>query len=333
MIDLSAFNGSAWLAEPDRLQQAITRVLAAGRCFTPDEVKAAMRADRERADGIAGDAAASLLDRSEFDYIDAMAADVQPKVLRAVKGKVGILPIWGPVQQRQSSELMKAGGTSIDFASRAFDKLMADPQIGAVVLHMDTPGGSSFGTPEFASKIANARGKKPIYAMVDSVAASAGYWIASAADMIICTPSGIVGSVGVYVMHVDQSKAMEAEGVKVTMISAGKYKTELAPYGELSADAKANQQAYVDELYSEFVNTLKANRNTTADNVRTNYGQGRVVTADNALAAGMVDRVMPFDELMARLTGGASSGGSAVPAAASIDAIRLRHQQRSRAAT
>lgn len=353
MIDLSAFNGSVWLAEPTHFQQTVTRVLAAGRCFTRDEVAAARLADNAKADGIAVNAVQALpcghheMTRcDDGSFVDqngkvweitwggdsANAAAESPKAIRAVKGKVGILPIWGPIQQRMSSELMKAGGTSTDFISRAFDKLMADTQIGAIVLHVDSPGGQSFGIEELSTKIVNARGTKPIYAISDSVAASAAYWLASAADMLVCTPGGIVGSVGVYVLHVDQSKAMEMEGVRATLISAGKFKTELSPFGELSKEAIANQQKYVDELHEKFIGALKRNRNTTVDNVRTNYGQGRVLTASDALANGLIDRVLSFEELMARLTGGASASVVGPQAMAQMAAIQLRHRQRARMA-
>ena len=342
MIDLSAFNGSVWLAEPTSFQQTVTRVLSAGRCFTREEVAAARLADNAKADGIAISAVESSCFADQHGKVwepvwgdgsdAAQVAAESPKAIRAVKGKVGILPIWGPIQQRMSSELMKAGGTSTDFVSRAFDKLMADPQIGAIVLHVDSPGGQSFGIEELSTKIVNARGTKPIYAIADSMAASAGYWLATSADMLLCTPGGIVGSVGVYVMHIDQSKALEMEGVKVTMISSGKYKTELSPFGELSKEAIDNQQKYVDALHEKFIGALKRNRGTTVDHVRSNYGQGRVMMASDALAAGMCDRIMSMEELMSRLTGGASSSVSAPQATAQMDAIRLRHRQRARMA-
>lgn len=327
MIDLSAFHGTAWLAEPNQFQQVVARVLAAGRCFTRDEVSAARLSEFAKADGIG----IGAIESTGVDVAELAAVD-SPKVLRAVKGKVGILPIWGPIQQRMSSELLKGGGTSTDFISRAFDKLMADPAIGAIVLHVDSPGGSSFGIEELSTKIVNARGTKPIYAIADSVAASAAYWLATSADMMFCTTGGVVGSVGVYVMHVDKSKGMDAQGVKVTMISSGKFKTELSQFGELSQEAIDNQQKYVDALHGKFIGALKRNRGTTVDNVRSNYGQGRVMMANDALAAGMIDRVLPFEELISRLAGGTSAVVGNTLAAAQVDVIRMRSRQRARMA-
>ncbi len=100
------------------------------------------------------------------------------------------------------------------------------------------------------------------------------------------------------------------------MISAGKYKTEMNSFGPPSPDAIAEVEALVSGINDNFIFALKRNRGTTPDNVRQNYGQGRMLTAARALSVGMIDRIMSFDELMAKLTGGtmqpaASRGPSA----------------------
>jgi ClpP class serine protease len=97
---------------------------------------------------------------------------------------------------------------------------VADDNVRAIVLNIDSPGGSIFGTEELFNKIMAARGSKPITAVVNSVAASAAFWIASAADEIVITPGGMIGSVGVYMVHTDLSAAIAEDGVKETFISA-----------------------------------------------------------------------------------------------------------------
>ena len=79
----------------------------------------------------------------------------------------------------------------------AFDRAAADSSIGAIVLNIDSPGGSVYGVEELADKIYKARGTKPVYAVANSLAASAAYWIGSAASQLYVTPSGEVGSIGV----------------------------------------------------------------------------------------------------------------------------------------
>jgi len=144
--------------------------------------------------------------------------------------------------------------------------------------------------------------------------------------MTICTPGGDVGSVGVYIMHVDHSKALEAEGVKVTMVHAGKHKVEMAPYSPLSDEAKAELQTRVDAIEGKFHAALRRNRDTSLDDVRSNYGQGRVVSAERALQLGMIDRVMTFDALMNKLTGGVEASVSSRGPSAEI----LLHQTKLR---
>jgi signal peptide peptidase SppA len=263
--------------------------------------------------------------------VDFKRADA-PRAIRAVgQGKkIGVIPVWGPVDQRMTAELDKAGGTPLDFVSRSFDAMMANAAVGAIVMHIDSPGGSVYGTQELADKIYNARGEKPVYAIADSMAASAAYWIATSASMLICTPGGDVGSVGVYCLHVDESKALEMEGLSVTFVSAGKHKVELASTSPLSVEAKAHLQESVDATYDKFVGAVARNRGVSVATVRDNYGQGRVIRADKALAAGMIDRILTFEELLSKLVGQQQSSDS--KAKASAEVLRLRHQHRVRMA-
>lgn len=328
MHDLTSYQNSIWLAEPSRLQRLAVQVASIPMCPTSREMVDTRRAWAERARSIADGA---TLEIGGEDAEEMMAANSPTKAVRAVKGKIGVIPIYGPVSQRATPEMEKAGGTPLDFVSASLDSLVNNSAIGAIILHIDSPGGGVYGTMELSDKIYAARAAKPIYAMVDSMAASAGYWLASAASMVVCTPGGDVGSVGVYCMHVNQAGKMEKDGVSVTMISAGPYKTELSPYGPLSDDAKAALQDSVDETYGKFVQALRANRNTTAEHVRASYGGGRLVSSEKALAAGMVDRIMTFEQLLAKLVG---KGGASPAGKAAADALplRLRSEHRARKA-
>src|SRR5690606_18611702 len=144
--------------------------------------------------------------------------------------------------------------------------------------------------------------------MANSMAASAAYWIASAADQVIVTPSGDVGSVGVYTMHVDYSEALANEGIKVNIVKAGKYKAELSPYHPLSDEGRDFLQEQVDDTYSRLVKTLARNRDVSVQTVRNDFGQGRIVPAAKAVEAKMADRIMTFSELLNKLTAGGSKG-------------------------
>jgi signal peptide peptidase SppA len=250
-----------------------------------------------------------------------------PRAVRAIKGKVGVIPIYGPLDQRMTSEMEKSGGTPLNFVSAALDSLLGNVGVGAIVLRFNSPGGSVDGVQELSDKIYEARSVKPIYAIADSCAASAALWLASSASMFISTPGGggyTVGSHGVYVMHVDQSGALEKEGVKVTLVSVGKYKTELNPYEAPSEEAMAAVESMISGVYDNFTAALKRNRNTSAENVRKNFGEGRMLTSERALSVGLIDRIMSYEDLIEKLTGGGQSGANGTGPSAEV--LRLRHE-------
>lgn len=300
MLNLSFLEERQWLIEPNRFQRLLAQVLSIPVC--PSARGLVLERQRRLEDA------------------------VSPRALRGVKGKVGIIPIYGPLEQRLSAEGFKAGSTSTEDVSMSLDRLVADASVDAIVLHMDSPGGVSYGIEELGDKIYAARDKKKIYAIADSQMCSAAYWLGSAAGQVCCTPGGDVGSIGVYTAHIDQSKALESQGVKISLISAGEHKTLGNPFEPLPPEARSWLQEQVDYTYSKFLNTLKRNRSVTLSHVREKFGQGKVMNADQALVAGMIDRIMTFGELLARLTGNSLQQVKDVH----MDVLRLRQAQRLR---
>src|SRR5690606_12609791 len=110
--------------------------------------------------------------------------------------------------------------------------------VGTIVLDVDSPGGGVYGVAEFAEEIYKARGQKRIVAVANSMAASAAYWIATAADELVVTPGGEVGSIGVYMLHEDWSGAYEKAGIKPTVIKFGENKAEGIDVEPLSESAQ-----------------------------------------------------------------------------------------------
>ncbi len=217
-------------------------------------------------------------------------------------GGVAVLPIYGTISQRMDLMSEMSGGTSTESVGRAFDQMMADAEIGTIVLDVDSPGGTVPGVMELSDKIYKARGKgKRIVAVANSMAASAAYWIATAADEVVVTPSGVVGSVGVYTIHLSYAGAMEMEGVEATIIKAGEHKAEGNPYEPLPADAKAFAQSQINEIYGEFVGAVARNRGVSRADVEANFGQGRAVKAKGAVKAGMADRIATLEAVLREL--------------------------------
>lgn len=225
----------------------------------------------------------------------------QATKFKDTKGKIGMLPLYGVVTPRASILGMLFGGTPLDLFGAAFDEMVADEEVGAIVIDVDSPGGSVYGVQELSEKIYNARGTKPIIASVNGLAASAAYWIATAADEIVITPSGEVGSIGVFAVHTDISEAQKKAGVKTTLISAGKYKTEDSEFEPLTEEGAAALQERVDGCYRKMVSDIARNRGVSGDRVAVGFGEGRVVDADYGRKAKMVDKIGTLEQVMTML--------------------------------
>jgi signal peptide peptidase SppA len=220
-----------------------------------------------------------------------------------VSGGVAVIPVFGTIAHRAHmvANVSGPGGTSTEKLGAAIDAAVNAPEVGAIVLDVDSPGGAVAGTPELVDKVYAARDRKPIVAVANSLAASAAYWIASAASEIVVTPSGSVGSVGVLAVHEDRSAANAAAGRKLTMIHAGKYKVEGSSAEPLSDEARGNIQAMVDAAYAVMVRSIARNMGVTPEAVRKDFGEGRVLTAEDAVARGMAHRIATLDETIARM--------------------------------
>lgn len=237
--------------------------------------------------------------------------------LRRTAGQVAILRIDGLLTHRGGG-VDSIRSTSTAALATAVRALAADGAVSAIVLEVDSPGGEVAGTLEAGDAIREAGRLKPVVAIANSHAGSAAYWLASQANELLVTPSGQVGSIGVYHAHEDQSKALETQGRKVTLISAGKFKTEGNPFEPLGDEARAARQAAVDHFYEAFVKAVARGRGVGVPQVRDGFGQGRMVVAPAAVAAGMADRVGTLDDAIRRaaaLAGERRRGQSAFAAA------------------
>jgi len=224
------------------------------------------------------------------------------------RGAVAVIPVRGMIAHRISGMEDTSGGTSCERISAQIDRVVAEG-IGTIVYDFDTPGGTVPGIQELAAKMFALRGQVTQIAQINSMAASAGYWLASQCDERVCMPSGWAGSIGVYSAHQDLSKALEREGIDITLISAGKYKTEGSPFGPLSPDALAVRQATVDATYALFTKDVARGLGVSAADVRSGYGEGRALGAKDAKAAGLIDRIATMDETLGRLVGRTTSSG------------------------
>lgn len=242
----------------------------------------------------------------------ALEARVSPATQRAVSmksGAVAVIPVNGiitgkPTMWEQYG--MTMSGASLVAATRA---AMNDPEVKAIVWDMNTPGGSTSGVQEAHADLMALRGKKPITAQVNYMSASAGYWLASAADEIAIAPSGVAGSIGAYMMHMDISGAMDQAGVKAEFIHAGKDKVLGNEFAPLDDAARAYYQGLVDHAYAAFTGDVAKGRGIGADVARgESFGSGRILTADAAKRAGMVDVIRTMEQTLSAYGASASTG-------------------------
>lgn len=234
-------------------------------------------------------------------------------------GAVAVIPIHGAIVPRASLMTDMSGGTSLESLTTALYEALADPKVSSIVLDVNSPGGSTALVPETAARIRAARKHKPIVAAANTIAGSAAFYLAAQATELVATPSGMVGSIGVYWAHQDTTKLEESLGVKTTLVSAGKWKTD--GFQELTETARAHMQSIVDELYAQMTADIARGRGVPVATVREGFGEGRVVTASNALRLGMIDRIATIDEAVQRAAGVDIQVGGARAVALSDDEI------------
>jgi signal peptide peptidase SppA len=222
-------------------------------------------------------------------------------------GAIAVVPVYGTITQRASMMSLCEGGTSTQAISNALRQANLDDTVSAIVLDIDSPGGSVYGVAELAAEIRAS--VKPVTAVANSLAASAAYWLGCAASELYVTPGGEVGSIGVWMAHEDWSKALAESGVVTTLISAGKFKVEGNPYAPLDAEAQDFMQSRVNDYYGAFTRDVAKGRKCSTDQVRSSMGQGRVLGADQAKADGMVDGVMTFDQVLRQVSRSLASKG------------------------
>lgn len=176
---------------------------------------------------------------------------------------------------------------------------MDNSEVHAVLTVWDSPGGEAQGAFEFADRMMALRGRKPMVAIADGLAASAAYLGSSAFDELVITQTGYAGSIGVVMRHVDFSAALAADGVKVTHIFAGAHKVDGNPYEPLPDAVRADYQAEIDGLMTMFVEAVA--RQTGMDPMAVRKTQAATYRGVSAIAAGLASRIGTTDQLISEL--------------------------------
>ena len=218
----------------------------------------------------------------KFGFTDMLAQlfGVAPKPY--VQNGVGIIPVVGVIGKGLSPLEKMMGAADVNDLADAVDAFAANPEVEKVAFQISSPGGTVTGVEELANKI---RGLgKPTLAYTDSEMASAAYWIGSAADRVVSSPSATVGSIGVYIAIPDYSAAAEMAGIKMVVIKSGKFKGAGIEGTSLNSDQIENLQASVDTIHGEF----KAAVNMKRKMVKAEAMEGQTFSGKQAATQGLV---------------------------------------------
>lgn len=217
-----------------------------------------------------------------------------------VRDGIAVIDVTGPVFRYANLFTEMSGATALGVLARDLQAAVDDPSVRAILLNMDTPGGQAAGIAEFSAAVRSANDRKPVWAYVGDMAASAGYWMATGASRIVSSRTGSVGSVGA-LLTVDIRK----DENRVEIVSS----QSPSKRADVTTDAgRAQVQQWVDALAGVFIADVAKHRGTTEAAVLETYGQGGMVFAPDALKVGMVDAIGTFESTLAemsRITSGA----------------------------
>lgn len=212
------------------------------------------------------------------------------------RGNVAIIPISGPIFRYANLLTLISGATSIQQLSLEFQNALDNPDIETILFDVDSPGGAVSGVQEFAQHVFEARGQKQIIAYASGMMASAAYWISSAADMIVASPTSIIGSIGV----ITTLEKGDEEGTVSIVSSQSPNKRP-----DLNTEAgRAKVQTLLDDLATVFIGTVARNRNITTDDVINKFDGGNVFVGEKATKVGLADSIGSLEGSLARLNAG-----------------------------
>jgi signal peptide peptidase SppA len=223
-----------------------------------------------------------------------------------VTNGVAHLPIIGSMVHRGSSLGAASGINSYQAIQSDIQEALENSSVKAIMLEMDSPGGSVAGAFDLRDFIMEAKKQKPIYAYAKDTMASAAYLIGSAATKVYSSQTGSIGSIGVVAMHVDQSEKNKQQGIKPTFIHAGNMKTAGNPHEPLEGEALNYLQESVNSSYEMFIDAVAEARGIDKQVIRDT--EARVYRGQKAVELGLVDGVKSFDAVMEEITSNGQSG-------------------------
>lgn len=289
----------------------------------PDKAKVIEQVFRAHLEGKGGNSVALMEDqeqeteaqRAEREHasrqrayagIDLQRADDKPYAL--TKSGIALIPVLGTLVQRGSWLDAASGLTSYDLVASLLDRSLSDPDVRAIMLEIDSPGGEAAGIVDLADRVYDARNSKPVWAVANEQAYSAAYWLGASAQKLYTPITGGVGSIGAVMLHVDQSKRDAMMGYSYTFITAGALKADGNSHQPISKTALKRAQDEVDRSRQLFAQAVAMRRGLTAEAVLAT--EAGLLTPPQAIDGGYIDGIKNLIESIALLEGelGTQSG-------------------------
>ena len=227
----------------------------------------------------------------------------------AAREKILVVDIDGTISSALETGLFAREKSVVARVFERLERAAADPQVKAVILRLDTPGGEVTASDIIYHEVLRFKERtgRPVIGLMMSVAASGGYYIASACDVILAHPSTITGSIGVISVFPSVESLMSKVGVKVNVIKSGPSKDSGSPFRDMTEDDKKLFQTIIDEYYEGFLAVVATGRKgKIAEADLRKIADGRVYTAPQALKLGLIDAIGYFDDAFAKARGLAS---------------------------
>jgi signal peptide peptidase SppA len=203
-----------------------------------------------------------------------------------IDGNIAVIPIQGVISKHVGNIEKSSGMADVDDIEAMVKEALSNESVDGILFDVNSPGGGITGVPELAQIISEASDAIPTVAYTDELMASAAMWLAAGCGAIYSSQTAKVGSIGVYMAFLDQTRAMETAGLKVDLIKAGRLKGMGMPGTELTEEMRDMLQAEVNQVYKWFTSHVTAHRPVESESM-----QGQAFFGEDAVSRGLVDRI------------------------------------------
>jgi protease-4 len=207
---------------------------------------------------------------------------------KAGAGKIAVIPVQGIIYTDTQTEW---GTSMVDDIKNALQTALEDDEVKAVVLAVNSPGGEVTASDIIYHEVLKVQKRKPVVVAMSSLAASGAYYIACAADWIVANETTFTGSIGVIIQSLNYEGLFDKVGLDAVVFKSGKFKDMLSGSRPITPEEQAYVESMVMQVYERFLGIVTRARQLPAEGLRETFADGRIITGQDAKAAGLVDQL------------------------------------------